>query len=178
MQARRTGRIGHDPAWHGPAASRGRGRSVFGDESTRVDLELRCRQGGGQPLIMPTIPRRKATKRLVHINAIASLATVAPTTTSAENRNPHSHQLWPAGSCMRGFRTPAGTRNPSPSRTFRQTLPSAESGRRSRALARSRTRRLGGPLLKSPQCWQVGTEFGGVNFQTRHKGRTANEQWS
>ena len=44
----------------------------------------------------------------------------------SRNRNPHSHQLWPAGSCMRGFRTPAGTRNPSPHRSFRQSEPSTE----------------------------------------------------
>lgn len=43
-----------------------------------------------------------------------SPAAAAPTPTSATVRNPHSHRLWPAGSCMRGFRTPAGTRNPSP----------------------------------------------------------------
>ena len=55
---------------------------------------------------------------------------VAPSPTSAADRNPHSCHLWPAGSCMRGFRTPVGTRNPSPYRPLgqlwhspKQTLP-------------------------------------------------------
>jgi hypothetical protein len=38
---------------------------------------------------------------------------VAPSPTSAENRNPHSHRLWPAGSFLGDFRTPAGARNSS-----------------------------------------------------------------
>ena len=40
--------------------------------------------------------------------------------TPAATRNPHSHRLWPAGSCMGGFRTPHGTRNPSPCRPLGQ----------------------------------------------------------
>jgi hypothetical protein len=40
-------------------------------------------------------------------------AVVAPSPTSAEDRNPHSHRLWPAGSFLGDFRTPAGARNSS-----------------------------------------------------------------
>lgn len=44
-------------------------------------------------------------------------AALTPAATSTEIRNPHSHRPWPAGSRMRGFRTPYGTRNPSPSQS-------------------------------------------------------------
>ena len=44
-------------------------------------------------------------------------AAAAPSPTPVAERNPHSIKMWPAGSCMRGFRTPAGTRNPSPKQT-------------------------------------------------------------
>jgi len=42
---------------------------------------------------------------------------VAPSLTSAEIRNPHSHRLWPAGSFLGDFRTPAGARNSSRKKT-------------------------------------------------------------
>jgi hypothetical protein len=46
-------------------------------------------------------------------------AAVAPSPTSTAVRNPHSHRLWPAGSFLGDFRTPAGARNSSRIRTFR-----------------------------------------------------------
>lgn len=54
-------------------------------------------------------------------------ASAAKTPTSAAVRNPHSRRRWPAGSCMRGFRTPAGTRNPSPIRPLRTARAPLES---------------------------------------------------
>src|SRR5215212_6263423 len=50
---------------------------------------------------------------------------VAPSPTSAEIRNPHSHRLWPAGSFLGDFRTPAGARNSSRERkgSFRAATP-------------------------------------------------------
>jgi hypothetical protein len=51
--------------------------------------------------------------------------TVAPSMTSAEIRNPHSHRLWPAGSFLGDFRTPAGARNSSRHRTGRYRIRSA-----------------------------------------------------
>jgi hypothetical protein len=47
------------------------------------------------------------------------LAAVAPSPTPAANRNPHSHRLWPAGSFLGDFRTPAGARNSSREQTVR-----------------------------------------------------------
>ncbi len=46
-------------------------------------------------------------------------APVAPTPTSAADRNPHSRRLCPAGSFLGDFRTPAGARNSSRLRTVR-----------------------------------------------------------
>ncbi len=46
-----------------------------------------------------------------------SLAAVAPSQTSAADRNLHSLRLWPAGSFLGDFRTPAGARNSSRMRT-------------------------------------------------------------
>ena len=59
-------------------------------------------------------------------------AAFTPSPTPAANRNPHSHRLWPAGSCMRGFRTPDGTRNPSRQRSGGFQEPPCESRRLSR----------------------------------------------
>ncbi len=68
---------------------------------------------------------------------------VGPSPTSAADQNPHSHRPWPTGSCMRGFRTPAGTRNPSQLQSCRKSRSFTESGH---IFGQSNLRRKSSPL--------------------------------
>ena len=77
----------------------------------------------------PPIPRDGATKRPVRIHLGASHRQSRHRRHRPQIRNPHSHRLWPAGSFLGDFRTPAGARNSSRKRNVWFCAAKYDSGR-------------------------------------------------
>lgn len=125
--ARHTGRPPHDPAWAITATPRCPRASGDG---------LPCAGRHHRPHDEPHRPR---TRPISRADPIMSARPCIPPVVSRgppgspqgrpKSENPIAHRLWPAGSCMRGFRTAAGARNPSPTRSFASSDPVPKSSR-------------------------------------------------
>ena len=118
----------HDPAWHHPAFSR---RHPASGNGLRVPWRASM-STGPQPAACRAGNTARRRNEAAYPHPSRRLpAAVAPSPTPAGIRNPHSHRLWPAGSFLGYFRTPAGARNSSRQRNGFSRLKKA-SGRSAR----------------------------------------------
>jgi hypothetical protein len=123
----RTGRVRHDPAWQIPSyglltAELANGEvcaSPYGEGIQHAKRALGHQENlGNHTCKHHSRPASTDKRRCARRSAGRS-----------DTQNPIVQRLPTTGSCMRGFRTPYGTRNPSPHRTLRQLLVLPESGR-------------------------------------------------
>ena len=120
-QERRTGRTPHDPAWPSCSHDRATPAPVNGMSCAR------CR-GAGRHAHQS---RRNSTLQALRPGPEAASSTAHRTLCGSsrqalahpETQIPIGNRLRPAGSCMRDFRTPDGTRNPSAFRPLRYCCP-------------------------------------------------------
>jgi hypothetical protein len=90
---------------------------------------LRQLHHGRPEAVQPAAYRTpQLSRRSSPLTPACTLRTIASVPATTENRNPHSHRLWPAGSFLGDFRTPAGARNSSRCRRLRPASPLPESG--------------------------------------------------
>lgn len=124
MQRRQAGGPLHDPARHGPHVSRRRSSRRNGPARVHGDCSSRqawLRTSAGQQT-----PRGDSAKRSVRIYPRASQRRPRHRRHQPKSEIPIVINLWPAGSFLGDFRTPAGARNSSRKRTGSLQAPTSE----------------------------------------------------